>query len=146
MWRSFPVSLLVLLLFASIGTPIFSQQRNGRTPNKRADLTPRRTECGLFLPERDERHDLARLVRSQQFLDCERDGYPKDLAPPWKTSEEGTKKLSDACEYFAGESARDYPQVGQENFTLAADRCRIEVMQIILMQMVPGPSPQPKRP
>jgi hypothetical protein len=35
------------------------------------------------------------------------------------------------------ESARDYPQVGQENLKLAADRRRIEVMQIILMTMVP---------
>ena len=44
----------------------------------------------------------------------------------------------EACEYFAGQSARDYPQVGQENLKLAADRCRIEVMQIILMKMVEG--------
>ena len=110
------------------------------------ELTPRKPECGLFLPARDERHDLARLVRSQQFVDCERDGFPKDLAPPWKTTDEGEKKLGDACDYFVGESARDYPQVGQENLKLASDRCRIEVMQIILMKMVEGFGQQPKQP
>ena len=146
MWRSFPFSLLVLLLFALIG-PIYSQQHKDKTPNKGLpELMPRRPECGLFIPERDERHDLARLVRSEQFLDCERDGFPKDLAPPWKTTDEGEKKLSQACEYFAGESVRDYPQVGQENLKLAAERCRIEVMQIILMKMVEGLGQQPKQP
>jgi len=136
MRRSCPIGLMVLLLFVSIGAPMYSQQQKDKTPNKLPELIPRRPECGLFMPERDERRDLARLVRSGQFLDCERDGFPKNLAPPWKTSEEGTKKLSDACEYFAGESARDYPQVGQENLKLASDRCHIEVMQIILMRLV----------
>ncbi len=141
MCRTYPVSfLLVLILFTLIGTPIYSQQRKAQTPsNKPADLKPRRTECGLFLPEPDERHDLARLVRAQQFLDCERDGFPKELAPPWKTSEEGTKKLGDACEYFAGESARNYPQAGPENLKLAADRCRVNVMLIIIQTLVPKP-------
>ncbi len=140
MCRTFPVSfLLVLILFTSIGTPIYSQQREGQTPNKLAEVTPQRTECGLFLPARDERHDLARLVRAQQFLDCERDGFPENLAPPWKTSEEGTKKLGAACEHFAGDSARDYPQVGQKNLKLAADRCRINVMLIIIQTLVPKP-------
>lgn len=120
------------------GAPIYSQQHEGKTPNKLPELMPKKPECGLFLPARDERHDLARLVRSEQFLECERDGFPKDLAPPWKTSEEGEKKLNDACEYFAGESARDYPQVGQENIKLAADRCYIEVLQITLAKMVQG--------
>jgi hypothetical protein len=114
------------------------QQHQGKTPNKLPELMPKKPECGLFLPARDERHDLARLVRSEQFLECERDGFPKELAPPWKTSEEGTKKLSDACEYFAGESARNYPQVGEENIKLAADRCRVEVIEIILMLMTQG--------
>ncbi len=139
MSRPFLVCLVVLLL-SSIGAPIFSQQRKTQTPsNKLAALTPRRTECGLFLPEPDERHDLARLVRAQQFLDCERDGFPKELAPPWKTSEEGTRKLGDACEYFAGESARNYPQAGPENLKLAADRCRVNVMLIIIETLVPKP-------
>lgn len=102
--------------------------------NARVQIVQR---SGLFLPARDERHDLARLVRSEEFLECERDGFPKALAPPWKTSDEGTKKLGDACEYFSGVSARNYPQAGRENLELAADRCRINVMQIILMTLVP---------
>jgi len=147
MWKIIPVtSLLILLLFTSIGAPTYSQQPKSKTQHKLPELTPRRPECGLVLPARDERHDLARLVRSQQFLDCERDGFPKDLAPPWKTTDEGENKLSDACEYFAGESAKDYPQVGQENLKLAADRCHIELMQIILMKMVEGLGPRQKQP
>lgn len=145
--KSFPVSsLLVLLLFILVGVPMHSQQDKSKAPVKFPELTPRRPECGLFLPARDERHDLARLVRSEQFLDCERDGYPKNLAPPWKTSEEGTKKLSDACEHFAGESARDYPQAGQVSLKLAADRCRVNVMDIIMTQLVQGLGSQPKQP
>jgi hypothetical protein len=146
MWNSLPPSLAVLLYFTSLGAPIHSQPRKSQTPNKLAEITPRRPECGLFLHARDEQHDLARLLRSQQFLDCERDGFPKDLAPPWKTTEEGEKKLGDACRYFAGESARNYPQVGQENLKLAADRCRIELIQIILEKMVEGLGQQPKQP
>jgi hypothetical protein len=128
---------VILLVLSFIAAPSYSQQKS-RTPTKLAELTPRRTECGLFMPARDERKDLARLVRSQQFLDCERDGFPKNLAPPWKTSEEGTKKLGDACEYFAGESARDYPQIGQESLKLAADRCRVNVILIIIPTLVQG--------
>jgi hypothetical protein len=141
--RSFPV-ILVLLLLALVGTPIYSQKQEGKTPAKPPELTPRRAECALFMPERGERHDVARLVRADQFLDCERDGYPKHLAPPWKNSEEGTKKLSDACEYFGEKAAREYPQVGQANLKLAADRCRVNVMQVILMQLVPGTGQTPK--
>lgn len=87
---------------------------------------------------------MARLVRTDQFLDCERDGFPKTLAPPWKTSEEGEKKLSDACNYFAAKSVREYPQAGQANLQLASDRCHINVMQIILMKMVEGPGQSPR--
>jgi hypothetical protein len=116
---------------------MYSQQRSGKNPTMRADdLQLRRPECAILLPARDERHDLARLVRAEQFLGCQRDGFPKHLAPPWKDSEEATRKLSDACEYFAEESARDYPQVGQGNLKLAADRCRINVMDVILQQLV----------
>ncbi len=136
-------SLLVLLLFTSVGTPIYSRQDKSKAPAKPRELTPRRPECAILLPERGERHDLARLVRAEQFLSCERDGYPKNLAPPWKTSEEGTKKLSDACEYFAGESAREYSQVGQASLKLAADRCRVNVMDVIMMQLVRGLGEQP---
>lgn len=147
MWKMPAVSiLLVLLLVMPSGTPTYSQQPKSKTQHKLPELTPRKPECGLFMPARDERHDLARLVRSQQFLDCERDGFPKDLAPPWKTTDEGEKKLSDACEYFAGESAKNYPQVGQDNLKLAADRCHIELMQVILEKMVEGFGQQPKKP
>jgi hypothetical protein len=139
-------SLLVLLLFTLVGTPIHSRQEKRTTPAKPPELTPRRSECAILLPERDERHDFARLVRAEQFLSCERDGYPKNLAPPWKTSEEGTKKLGDACEYFAGESAREYSQVGQASLKLAADRCRANVMDVIMMQLVRGLGGQPKQP
>jgi hypothetical protein len=90
------------------------------------------------MPERDERHDLARVVRADEFLGCERDGLPKDLAPPWKDTEEGEKKLSDACEYFGEKAGKEYPQVGRANLKLATDRCRIIVMQIILSKMVEG--------
>jgi hypothetical protein len=134
-------SLFLLTIVIGFGPVIHAQKE--ATPNKLPELVPKRPECGVFLPARDERHDLARLVRSEQFLECERDGFPKELAPPWKTSEEGTKKLSDACGYFAGESVRDYPQVGQDNIQLAAARCRIEVAQIILMQMMRGLGQQP---
>ncbi len=141
MWRFFPFALV---LFALVGAPIYSQQHKSKTPSKPPEITPQRPECGLLLPVRDERRDVARLVRADQFLDCERDGFPKDLTPPWKTSEEGTNKLSDACEYFAAKAAREYPQVGRENLKLAADRCRINVMDIILMQMVKGMGQSPK--
>ncbi len=143
MWRSFPVAL-ILSLFILFGVPIYSQQDKSKTPVKLPKLTPQRPECGLLLPARDERRDMARLVRADQFLDCERDGFPKHLAPPWKDSEEGTTKLSDACEYFAAKAVREYPEVGQANLELAADRCRINVMQIILMQLVPSAGQPPK--
>jgi hypothetical protein len=123
---------------------MYSQQEKSKPPAKVPEITPKRPECGLFLPARDERRDMARLVRADQFLDCERDGFPKTLAPPWKTSEEEEKKLSDACNYFAAKSVREYPQAGQANLQLASDRCHINVMQIILMKMVEGPGQSPR--
>lgn len=141
--RSFPL-VPILLLLTSVGVPMKSEKYERKMPAKPQELTPRRAECAIFMPERDERHDMARLLRADQFLDCERDGYPKHLAPPWKDSVEGTKKLSDACEYFAEKAAREYPQVGQANLKLAADRCRINVMQVILMTLVPGTEQPPK--
>jgi hypothetical protein len=124
--------VLTFFLFVSVGMD--SQQ--DKTKTKGPELAPRRGECAIFLPERDERHDLARLVRAEQFLDCERDGFPEHLAPPWKDSEEGTKKLSAACEYFVAKSVREYPQAGQASLQLAADRCRINVFQVMLEQLV----------
>jgi hypothetical protein len=97
-----------------------------------------------LLPERGERHDLARLIRAEQFLVCERDGFPTHLAPPWKETEEAEKKLGDACEYYAAQSAKEYSQIGQASVKLAADRCRINVMQVILSNMVGGMGQQPK--
>jgi hypothetical protein len=135
--------VLTLFLFASVGTPVHSQQQ-GKTPIKLPEVKPRRGECAILLPERGERHDLARLVRADQFLDCERDGFPKHLAPPWKEQEEAETKLGDACKYFIAKSVREYPQAGQANLQLAADRCRINVMDVILQQLVKGLGSSPK--
>lgn len=129
---------VIPLLFALFGAPIGSQQKRNSTSVKPSELTPRRPECGLFLPARDERRDIARLVRADQFVDCERDGFPRQLAPPWKTTEEGEKKLSDACDYFAQKSVKEYSQAGQANLELAFDRCHINVMSIILAKMAEG--------
>lgn len=136
MSRSFPVFLVTLLLLF-VGMPVQSQQ-HGKGPSKLPGIKPRRGECAILLPERDERHDLARLVRADEFLDCERDGFPKDLAPPWKEDEEAEKKLGAACVYFAEKSVKEYPQAGQANLQLASDRCHINVMTVILEQMVKG--------
>jgi hypothetical protein len=87
---------------------------------------------------------MARLIRADQFLDCERDGFPKPLAPPWKETTEGEKKLGDACNYFAAKSVKEYPQAGRENLQLAAARCHMNVMQIILEKMVEGLGQPPK--
>lgn len=143
MRRSFPL-VLTFLILTLVGVPMYSQKSDGKMQAKEKGLMQRRGECASLMPERDERRDVARLVRADQFLDCERDGYPKHLAPPWKDSVEGTKKLSDACEYFAEKAAKEYPQLGQANLKLAADRCRINVMQVILMTLVPGGKQPPK--
>lgn len=58
-----------------------AQQQKGNAQPKAPEIKPTRPECAIFLPERDERDDLARLLRADQFLRCERDGFPKDLAP-----------------------------------------------------------------
>lgn len=141
MSTSFPI-VLTLFLFAS-GVSMYSQQQ-GKTPTKLPELMPRRAECGILLPERGERHDLARLIRAEQFLACERDGFPKHLAPPWNETDEAEKKLGDACAYYAAQSAKEYSQIGQVSVKLAADRCRIYVMQVILSKMVEGLGQPPK--
>jgi len=119
-------------------------QAKTKAPVKAPEIKPKRPECGLLLPERDERRDVARLIRADEFLDCERDGFPKSLAPPWEETVEAEKKLGDACEYFGAKAATDYADVGQDNLKLAADRCRINVMQIILTKMVEGLGQPPK--
>ncbi|MGH7744698.1 MAG: hypothetical protein ACREQ5_07770, partial [Candidatus Dormibacteria bacterium] len=106
MSRSFP-AVLILSLFTLFGVPMHSSQEKNNASAKPPELTPRRPECAILLPERDERRDVARLVRADQFLDCERDGFPKHLAPPWKETEEGEKKLGDACDYFAAKSVKE---------------------------------------
>lgn len=143
MSSSFPVAL-TLVVASSVCTSMYSQQQSKR-PTKAPELIPRRPECGILLPERGERNDLARLIRADQFLQCERDGFPKALAPPWKETDEGEKKLGDACEYFAAQSAREFPKVGEASLKLAADRCRINVMQVILGKMVEGLGQPPKK-
>lgn len=143
MSSSFRLVLTVLVLTFACST-LHSQQK-GKTETKPPEIMPRRPECGILLPERGERNDVARLIRADQFIQCERDGFPKALAPPWKETEEAEKKLGDACEYFAVKSAKEFPEAGQENLKLAADRCRINVMQIILSKMVEGlGQPAPK--
>jgi hypothetical protein len=132
---SFPVALSLFLLVL-VGMPMDSQQP--RASAKLPEVKPERAECGILLPERDERHDMARLVRADQFLDCERDGFPKNLAPPWKEREEAEKKLSDACVYFITKSVKEYPRVDQASLQLASDRCHINVMTIILQGLVEG--------
>jgi hypothetical protein len=134
--------VLILFLFA-VAAPVHSQQQ-GKTPTKLPEVKPGRAECAILLPERDERHDFARLVRADQFLDCERDGFPKHLAPPWKEQEEAEKKLGDACKYFIAKSVKDYPQVGQANLQLASDRCHINLMGVILQGLVESFGSSPK--
>ncbi len=126
--------VLTLFAFASVG--VYSQPQKSKTAPP--EIVAKRPECGILLPERDERHDVARLIRADQFLDCERDGFPKQFAPPWKEQDEAEKKLGDACGYFIAKSVRDYPKVGQANLQLASDRCHLNVMSIILEQLVKG--------
>lgn len=140
MSRSFPAAALTLFFCIYAGA-----QQQGKTTAKLPQVKPKRGECAILLPERDERRDLARLVRADQFLDCERDGFPKHLAPPWKEQQEAEKKLSAACEYFIAKAVKDYPQVGQANLQLVADRCRINVLTVIfdqLVQSTPAASPR----
>jgi hypothetical protein len=125
---------LVLVLLAPAGAPVYSQQT--KAGPMMPEVKPTRGECAIFLPERDERHDLARLVRADQFLDCERDGFPKHLAPPWKEQEEAENKLSDACVYFTTKSVQEHPQVGHADLQLASERCQVNVMTVILERMV----------
>jgi len=133
---------LTFFLLISASPTLHPQQ--GKATTKLPEVKPKRGECAILLPERDERHDLARLVRADQFLDCERDGFPKRLAPPWKEQEEAEKRLGDACVYFAAKSVKEYPQVGQANLQLASDRCHINVMTVILQKMVEGVGSSPK--
>jgi hypothetical protein len=88
-----------------------------------SELRPTRPECEILLPERDEPNDLAKLIRADQFLRCERDGFRRDVAPPWKTETEAHDKLVDACDYFASVSGKYFSRVGQDALKVAHDRC-----------------------
>jgi hypothetical protein len=131
MSSSFPAATLIVVLCMYAGA-----QQPADKATKAREIKPKRGECAILLPAHDERRDLARLVRSDQYLDCERDGFPKHLAPPWKEQEEAEKKLSAACDYFIAKAVKDYPQVGRANLQLVADRCRINVLTVILGQLV----------
>jgi hypothetical protein len=137
MRRTFRLIFMLALSILFVA-PMRSQDQHAVTP-KLPELTAQRPECGLFLPMRDERFDMAKLIRADQFVNCERDGYPKNIAPPWKETLEAESKLAQACEYFAAESARDYPTLAKQDLILAADRCRITVIQIMI-EKLPGDS------
>ncbi len=108
-----------------------TSERAQPTPHaKFPELQPRRPECTVLLPEKDERNDLAKLIRAEQFIRCERDGFPKDSAPPWKTEEEAIHGLENACDYFSVTSAKSYSHVGEENLALARTRCFMNIMTI----------------
>lgn len=103
------------------------------------EITPRRPECAILLPERGERNDVAKLLRAEEFLRCERDGFPANLTPPWKTDTEAEKKLGDACEYFSLEASRDFgTQVGPDQLQFARARCNLNVATVILYELVRG--------
>ena len=131
----------MLMILALAGTWM-AQGPGAKTPAERPELTPRRAECGILMPEREESHDIARLVRADQFLDCERDGFPKHLAPPWKDMVDGENKLGDACAYFGDKAGREYPQVDQATLKLAANRCRLTVLQVTFDVLGTGPPPK----
>jgi hypothetical protein len=103
-----------------VGSPAIHAQTS--TPNQ-GELRPTRPECEILLPERDEPNDLAKLIRADQFLRCERDGFRTDIAPPWKTETEAHDKLVDACDYFASMSGKYFSRVGQDALKMAHDRC-----------------------
>jgi len=139
--RSAIVSLVILganLLLGQAAPKQRSSVQAQTPPAKLPEVEPKRPECAILLPERDERNDLAKLIRAEQFLRCERDGFPKNFAPPWKTSEEAMQKLSGACDYFSKVSVREFSQAGKDNLALARMRCHVNVLTIGLMQFTRG--------
>lgn len=122
-------ALLRVSAFVIVSVVIVTSVGNSEQAGTSAspEIRPKRPECAMLLPETGERDDLAKLIRSDQFLRCERDGFPETLSPPWKTSDEGIKKLGDACQYFDNTSRRLYPQIGRENLQLARGRCYANV-------------------
>jgi hypothetical protein len=133
-------SALSLLLSLGFGTGSARAEANTARP----EIQPKRPECAILLPERDERNDTAKLIRAEEFLRCERDGFPASLAPPWKTDSEAEKKLADACEYFSTTAVRDFRrQVSLGQLDLARQRCHVNVMTIIVYRLGQGLVQQP---
>jgi hypothetical protein len=116
-WLMLWCSVCIAVIF---GSPAIHAQTS--TSNQ-GELRPTRPECEILLPERDEPNDLAKLIRADQFLRCERDGFRKDVAPPWRTEAEAHDKLVDACDYFATVSGKYFSLVGQDALKVAHDRC-----------------------
>ena len=110
----------IACIVVTAGSPVIHAQQAATTIQ---DLRPTRPECEMLLPERDEPNDLAKLIRADQFVRCERDGFRRDLAPPWKTGTEAHNKLVDACDYFASVSDKYFSRVGPDALQAAHDRC-----------------------
>jgi hypothetical protein len=110
-----------------VGSPAIHAQA---ATTKQGELRATRPECEILLPDRDEPNDLAKLIRADQFLRCERDGFRRDLAPPWKTEAETHDKLVDACDYFASVSGKYFSRVGQDALKVAHDRCIIGILTL----------------
>ena len=117
MVRSVPAALM-MCVFTFIGASLHSRQDKPNVPAKPPEIMPRRPECGILLPERGERYDMARLIRADQFLDCERDGFPKHLSPPWtETAEAETSIEADDTSATAAEWAWQSPWVRSSSFS-----------------------------
>ncbi|PYP91701.1 MAG: hypothetical protein DMG65_06555 [Candidatus Angelobacter sp. Gp1-AA117] len=130
--------LIVVCITATRLDSVGTSQRTGMSTVNQPEIQPKRPECAMLLPQRGERDDLAKLIRAEQFLRCERDGFPKNLAPPWKTSDEGIKKLGDACQYFDSTSRKLYSQVGRDNLQLARGRCYVNVATLSFELLLKG--------
>jgi hypothetical protein len=129
-------TVLLVSLFINFNPCLVRSQQQRPTLT---EVQPKRPECVVLLPERDERNDVAKLIRAEEFLRCERDGFPANLAPPWKTDLEGEKKLGEACEFFSAAAVRDFrKQVLIEQLNLARQRCHINVATIIMYQLERG--------
>jgi|SRR5215831_12264621 len=131
------VGVVLLLAFLSLITHAAEKSKSHTVKTGRIT----RGECGLFYPEADERDDLAKLLRADQFVRCERDGFPRSIAPPWQSSEEASRKLADGCDYFNRLSSKNYSQLSQEDLSLAAMRCQINVLTVRLDSLVRDMAP-----
>jgi hypothetical protein len=116
----------------TLGSPAIHAQM---AATKQSEIKPTRPECAVLLPQRDELDDLAKLVRADQFLRCERDGFPRQLAPPWKNSAEAHDKLVDACDYYAGMSGKYFRRVGQDALKTSHDRCITSLLTLSMTEL-----------